>query len=428
MSRQDPVQNSAQDPDEGQGGDPGEGAAAEAPAATGVSHPAPGHAHGQGHAQPSSSRGLDPRHPGPGHPDQGHPGSARPAGHGAEVTHAGPAHAAGRGTQITHPDAGPGHAPGHGTQHREAEPGDSNAPGAPDSPDESGESNAAQEPRSDKDSGTASPTTEAASEAAAVAAAAAAASAAEAAAPPPAALPFPAGTGVVPSPPGPRGEQQAEQGAPSRLGRVGRIGRAKAAATADRHDARHVAAALPWYGLDAGWQGTRALGALSTGPDGLVEFGTLRHGDPGATRPDARAQRRAVTVLTMARLGRRPLYKADGGSAGSVEAMTVSAAAALAGVGLVEDNWPWELEASVRQHWLDQQRELAYVLAESLGEEPWQQLTVPVGEDQQAFRYRESTYGWVMASARPDCFIAAYGRGVSAYSLAFVRVDPAFYS
>ena len=197
---------------------------------------------------------------------------------------------------------------------------------------------------------------------------------------------------------------------------------------AQRHDARHIAAALPWYGLDAGWQGPRAFGTLSTGPDGLAEFGTLRHGDPGASRPDSRVQRRAVTVLTMARLGRRPLYKADGTSAGSVEAMTVSAAAALAGVGLVEDNWPWELEASVRQHWLDQQRELAYVLSESLGADPWRSLTIPVGDDQLTFQYRESTYGWVMAAARPECFIAAFGRGVSAYSLAFVRVDPAFYS
>ena len=30
---------------------------------------------------------------------------------------------------------------------------------------------------------------------------------------------------------------------------------------------------LPWYGLDAGWQGPRDLGSVSTGPDGLVEFG-----------------------------------------------------------------------------------------------------------------------------------------------------------
>ncbi|HET9173303.1 MAG TPA: hypothetical protein VFN97_27990, partial [Actinospica sp.] len=112
---------------------------------------------------------------------------------------------------------------------------------------------------------------------------------------------------------------------------------------------------LPWYGLDAGWQGRRSLGAVSTGPDGIVEFGTLRHGDPPATRPDARAQRRSVTVLTMARLGRRPLFKPDGQAAGSVEAMTVGAAAALAGVGLVEDNWPWELDPSLRQQWLDQQ-------------------------------------------------------------------------
>lgn len=188
-----------------------------------------------------------------------------------------------------------------------------------------------------------------------------------------------------------------------------------------------VQADLPWYGLDAGWQGSRNLGAVSTGPDGLVEFGALRHGDAGPARPDARAQRRSVTVLTMARLGRRPLYKPDGAAAGSVEAMTAGAAAALAGVGLVEDNWPWQLETSMRQQWLDQQRELAYVLSESLGADPWRPLTLIVGEQQQAFQYRESTYGWVMAAARSDCFLAAYGRGVSAYSLAFVRVDPALY-
>jgi hypothetical protein len=130
----------------------------------------------------------------------------------------------------------------------------------------------------------------------------------------------------------------------------------------------------------------------------------------------------------MARLGRRPLYKPDGAAAGSVEAMTAGAAAALAGVGLVEDNWPWQLDASMRQQWLDQQRELAYVLSETLGAEPWQPLTLPMGEQQQAFHYRESSYGWVLAAARPDCFLAAFGRGVSAYSLAFVRVDPALYA
>jgi len=184
---------------------------------------------------------------------------------------------------------------------------------------------------------------------------------------------------------------------------------------------------LPWYGLDAGWQGKRELGRVSTGPDGLVEFGTLRHGDAGSARPDVHPRRRSVTVLTMARLGRRPLYKADGTDAGSVEAMTAGAAAALAGVGLVEDNWPWKLEVSMRQQWLDQQRELAYVLSETLGSDPWQPLTLPVGEQQQEFHYRESPYGWVLAASRQDCFLAACGRGVSAYSLAFVRVDPALY-
>lgn len=198
---------------------------------------------------------------------------------------------------------------------------------------------------------------------------------------------------------------------------------------ADRSEALSgfVASGLPWYGLDAGWQGARDLGSVSTGPDGIVEFGTLRHGDPPATRPDSRAQRRSVTVLTMARLGRRPVCKPGGEQAGTVEAMTVGSAAALAGVGLVQDNWPWDLETSLRQQWLDQQVEMAYLVSDTLAGAPWQPLTLPVGQQQQPFHYRESPYGWVMAASRPDCFLAAYGRGVSAYSLAFVRVDPRLY-
>lgn len=215
------------------------------------------------------------------------------------------------------------------------------------------------------------------------------------------------------------GTSPSSQGAENADGRV--------PAPADALDG-FLRAGLPWYGLDAGWQGPRGLGAVSTGPDGVVEFGTLRHGDPPATRPDARAQRRCVTVLTMARLERRQLARSDGQPAGFVEAMTVNAAAALAGVGLVEDNWPWELPPSVRQQWLDQQRDLAYVVSDVLTGEPWRPLALPVGREQRSFHYRESPYGWVLAGSLPDCFLAAYGRGVSAYSLAFVRVDPRHYA
>jgi hypothetical protein len=403
LSRQDPVQNSAQEPAEttGQGEDPGEHGGA-----AGHEGHDPEHGHVHGHGQ-SSSRGVDSSHPGPGHPDQGHPGGhpgpAHPSNHGAETTHAAPvpghgksAHAAG----IAHPAPGPG-----STSSRDKAAGKATDAASGTA------AGAASGTESEKSAGTA-----------AAPASGKAAGTAAVAPPAPRTEPLPAAAGSRAGSGSGSGTGSGSGGSAKAAGRV------RGAASAERHDAKYVAAALPWYGLDAGWQGPRALGTLSTGPDGLVEFGTLRHGDPGATRPDARTQRRAVTVLTMARLGRRPLYKADGTSAGSVEAMTVNAAAALAGVGLVEDNWPWELGASVRQHWLDQQRELAYVLSESLGTDPWQELTVPVGEQQLAFHYRESTYGWVMAGARADCFIAAYGRGVSAYSLAFVRVDPAFYS
>ena len=58
-----------------------------------------------------------------------------------------------------------------------------------------------------------------------------------------------------------------------------------------------------------------------------------------------------------------------------------------------------------------------------LGDLPWRLLTLTVDLLPQVFHYRESEYGWVLASATQHCFLAAYGRGVSAYSLAFTRVS-----
>lgn len=192
---------------------------------------------------------------------------------------------------------------------------------------------------------------------------------------------------------------------------------------------RFRAAALPWYGLDDAWRGPRRLGELRTDSDGTVRYGTLEHGDPAPLRPGADPQRRAVAVVTMAPLPSRPALRADGTPGpGMIEAATVATAAAVAGIGLVEDQWPWHLDVTVRENWLDQQRELASQVADRLGDLPWRLLTLAVDGMPQVFHYRESEYGWVLATATRRCLLAAYGRGVSAYSLAFTRVDLGLYA
>jgi hypothetical protein len=187
---------------------------------------------------------------------------------------------------------------------------------------------------------------------------------------------------------------------------------------------RFHTAALPWYGLDGAWHGSRRVGELCTDADGTVRYGTLEHGDAAAVRPGGDPQRRAVTVITMAALPSRPALRADGTPGpGVMEAATVATAAAVAGIGLVEDQWPWHLDVAVRQSWLDQQRELATQVADRLGDVPWRLLTLTVDGMPQVFHYRESEYGWVLATATRQCLLAAYGRGVSAYSLAFTRAE-----
>ena len=187
--------------------------------------------------------------------------------------------------------------------------------------------------------------------------------------------------------------------------------------------AQFRSARLIWYGLDEGWRGARRLGTVQPGPEGSAQYGTLEHGDRPALRPDEDPQRRAVTVITMPPQPRRPALLPDGTEAGHLEAVTVATAAALAGTGLVDDQWPWHLDATVRQSWLEQQRDLAAELADRLADEPWRLLTLSVDRMPQIFHYRESEYGWVAVAAVHETLLAAYGRGVSAYALAFTRAD-----
>jgi len=198
-------------------------------------------------------------------------------------------------------------------------------------------------------------------------------------------------------------------------------------AAGDQNEFR--AAALPWYGLDEGWTRERRLGSLSRSADGVVEYGSLEHGDLPAGRPGLDAYRKAVTVVTMAQLPRRPVLRPDGRPGGFLEATDAAAVAAVAGLGLVAEQWPWKLQVGLRQDWLAQQRELACTTAEQLGGDSWRMLTLPLGGAPHVFHYRECDYGWVLVAPGPveanggGCFLAAFGHGVSAYPLVLTQAD-----
>jgi hypothetical protein len=203
-----------------------------------------------------------------------------------------------------------------------------------------------------------------------------------------------------------------------------------------------LSAALPWYGLDDQWRGPRQLGSVSTGSDGCVEYGLLGHGEPPSGRPtlEEGSARKSAAVLTMALLPRRTEQRPDGAAGASLEATSVETAAAVAGLRLVEEQWPRQLDPAVRHEWLLQQRDLACEVAERLGDPPWRLLTLPLDGAPHVFHYRESQYGWVLAATAPlrvparpgasavgDFLVAAYGRGVSAYGLGLARADLARY-
>jgi hypothetical protein len=190
---------------------------------------------------------------------------------------------------------------------------------------------------------------------------------------------------------------------------------ALAAAEPDAWAGQHTA--VPWYGLDDAWGGARWLGSIMLGPDGTAEYGTLGHGDLPARRPDDVSPRRFCGVVTMARLPRRP-----GGAQTILEPTTLSTLAAVAGLGLLSDDWPWAVDKALRGDWLHQQTELAYEVAENLDDPPWRAVQLPVDGKPTRFRYRESEYGWVLAAELRECWLGAYGRGVTAYGLGFAQV------
>lgn len=175
---------------------------------------------------------------------------------------------------------------------------------------------------------------------------------------------------------------------------------------------QYLAADFPWYGLDEGWDGRRWLASVCQGREGL-EYGTLGHGDAPSRRPGDPTPRKFVSVVTVPQRERRP----SGDGAGLLEATSMASAASVAGVALLADSWPWELDRELRQEWMDQQTHLAWELADNLDGDGWKGLALPVNGVPNRFRYRESEYGWVLAGQAAGVYLGVYGRGVSAYAL-----------
>ncbi|UGY93488.1 hypothetical protein [Streptomyces gobiensis] len=179
----------------------------------------------------------------------------------------------------------------------------------------------------------------------------------------------------------------------------------------------YLMAGFPWYGLDEAFTGPRWLMQVGSAADGTVEHGSTGHGEEPSLRVETSPdnQRFAVVVTVASRPVRR---SADG--TGVLEATSVSSAAWLAGSGLLSCTWPTQMDRGLRQDWLDQQTALAWDLADSLGGDAWNTLSLPVDGAPTDFHYRESEYGWVLAgSAGEGVHLGAYGRGMSAYGLGF---------
>ncbi|MDH6225130.1 MULTISPECIES: hypothetical protein [Streptomyces] len=183
----------------------------------------------------------------------------------------------------------------------------------------------------------------------------------------------------------------------------------------------YLRAHFPWYGLDEAFTGPRWLMQVAASGDGAVEHGSLGHGDEPSVRYEAAEDKeRFAVVVTVAD---QPVRDSADGT-GLLDATTVSSAAWLAGMGLLSYTWPLQMDHNLRDDWLEQQTETAWVLADDLESPAWSTLQLPVDGEAVTFHYRESEFGWVLAgSSGHGVHIGAYGRGMSAYGLGFSAVE-----
>ncbi|MEV5435510.1 hypothetical protein AB0K80_05680 [Streptomyces sp. NPDC052682] len=197
--------------------------------------------------------------------------------------------------------------------------------------------------------------------------------------------------------------------------------------TARRTVDDYLRAPFPWYGLDEAFTGQRWLMQVGTAADGAVEHGSIGHGDEPSVRSEYAAaaageqdaKEKFAVVVTVAS---HPVRRSPDGT-GVLEATSVSSAAWLAGVGLLSFTWPGHMDHTLRDDWLEQQTETAWVLADDLDGPDWTTLSLPVDGVPTPFHYRESEFGWVLAGATTSgVHLGAYGRGMSAYGLGFAVV------
>ncbi|AZK96353.1 MULTISPECIES: hypothetical protein [Streptomyces] len=179
-------------------------------------------------------------------------------------------------------------------------------------------------------------------------------------------------------------------------------------------------ASFPWYGLDEAFTGPRRLMQVGAAADGIVQHGSLGHGDTPSIRSaagDEESKERFAVVVTVAA---SPVRR-DG--TGVLDATSVSSAAWLAGSGLLAHTWPPQMDHALRDDWLDQQTETAFELADDLDGPVWSLLSLPVDGEPTPFHYRETDFGWILAgSTTGGVHLGAYGRGMSAYGLGFAVV------
>ncbi|MFP3992636.1 hypothetical protein U9R90_35205 [Streptomyces sp. E11-3] len=182
----------------------------------------------------------------------------------------------------------------------------------------------------------------------------------------------------------------------------------------------YLLAPFAWYGLDEAFTGPRWLMQVGSAADGTVAHGSTGHGDEPVLRTDGGSERERFAVVVT--VPTSPVRRSADGT-GVMEATSVSSAAWLAGVGLLSFTWPGQMDHGLRDDWLDQQTETAWVLADDLTGADWTTLSLPVDGVPTPFHYRESEFGWVLAgSTQGGVHLGAYGRGMSAYGLGFSEV------
>ena len=101
----------------------------------------------------------------------------------------------------------------------------------------------------------------------------------------------------------------------------------------------------------------------------------------------------------------------------------MSSAAWLAGVGLLSFTWPGQMDHSLRDDWLEQQTETAWVLADDLDGADWSTLSLAGGRCADAVPL--PGVGVRLGARRVDSagvHVGAYGRGMSAYGSGFAVV------